>query len=54
MNKNILLNGTLTVTEIGSTVANGRFTILTTNGTINGNFLTTRCAFRLFRAGQNK
>jgi len=40
-NNSITLNGTLAVTEIGGTVSKGRFTILTTNGTIQGNFSKT-------------
>jgi K319-like protein len=37
-NNDITLAGKLVVTEVGSAVANGRFTIITTTGTIKGNF----------------
>jgi hypothetical protein len=37
-NKYITLNGTLTVTEIGTSVSSGKFTILSTSGTIAGKF----------------
>jgi hypothetical protein len=37
-NKYITLNGTLTVSEIGTSVSSGKFTILSTSGTIDGKF----------------